>query len=63
MSSEEPDNLDDLLEAWEVQEANLDVNDLQAVTASTAAPQLNVSIADWKKQFDKALKGAMRQLV
>ena len=54
---EEPDNLDDLLEAWEVQEATLEANDLQAVTASTAAPQLNVSIADWKKQFDKALEG------
>lgn len=54
---EEPDDLDDLLEAWEVQEATLEAGDLQPVTTSTAAPQLNVSIADWKKQFDKALEG------
>lgn len=53
---EEPESLDDLIEAWEVQEANLEVSDLQAVTASTTAPQLAVSVADWKRQFDKALE-------
>ena len=56
LGGEEPESLDDLIEAWEVQEANLEVSDLQAVTTSTAAPQLAVSVADWKRQFDKALE-------
>jgi len=56
LGSEEPDSLDDLLEAWEVQEAELDAKDLQAVTISTDAPQLAVSVAEWQKQLAKAME-------
>lgn len=53
---EEPDSLDELIEAWEVQEAELDAKDLQAVTVSTDAPQLAVTVAEWQKQLAKAME-------
>lgn len=49
------DNLDDLIEAWEVQDAAFDSKDLQAVTTSTDAPQLAVSVADWETQRNLAM--------
>ena len=48
-------NLDDLLEAWEVQDAAFEAKDLQAVTTSIDAPQLAVSIADWETQRNLAM--------
>ena len=51
----EIDNLDDLVEAWEVQDAEFEAKDLQAVTTSTDAPQLAVSVADWETQRSKAM--------
>lgn len=50
----EIDNLDDLVEAWEVQDAAFDAKDLQAVTTSTDT-QLTVSVADWEKQRNLAM--------
>jgi len=52
----ELDDLDDLLEAWEVQDAAFEAKDLQAVSVSTDAPQLAVSVADWEKQRAKAME-------
>ena len=49
------EDLDELLEAWEVQDAEFEAKDLEAVTTSTDAPQLTVSVADWKKQRDLAM--------
>lgn len=49
------EDLDDLVEAWEVQDAEFDAKDLQAVTTSTDAPQLAVSVADWQTQRDLAM--------
>ena len=51
----EIDNLDDLVEAWEVQDAEFDAKDLQAITTSTDAPQLAVSVANWETQRNKAM--------
>ena len=52
----ELDDLDELIEAWEVQDAAFDAKDLQAVSVSTDAPQLAVSVADWEKQRAKAME-------
>jgi hypothetical protein len=52
----EVDDLDDLLEAWEVQDAAFEAKDLQAVAVSTDAPQLAVSVADWQTQRSKAME-------
>lgn len=49
------DDLDELIEAWEVQDAAFDAKDLQAVEVSTDAPQLTVSVADWEKQRNLAM--------
>lgn len=51
----EVDELDDLMEAWEVQDAAFDAKDLQAVSVSTDAPQLAVSVADWEKARSLAM--------
>lgn len=52
----EIDNLDDLMEAWEVQDAEFTADNLEAVTTSTDAPQLAVSVADWQTQRNKAME-------
>ncbi len=50
------EDLEELIEAWEVQDAEFDAKDLQAVTTTTAdAPQLAVSVADWSKARDLAM--------
>jgi len=51
----EIDNLDDLVEAWEVQDAEFEAKDLEEVKISIDAPQLAVSVADWQTQRDKAM--------
>ena len=56
LGGEEPESLDDLIDAWEVQEASLDAKDLQAVTVSTDAPQLAVSVGEWQKQLARAME-------
>ncbi len=43
------EDLDELIEAWEVQDAAFEAKDLTAVAVSTDAPQLAVSVADWEK--------------
>jgi pSer/pThr/pTyr-binding forkhead associated (FHA) protein len=52
----EIEDLDELIEAWEVQDAAFEAKDLQAVSVSIDAPQLTVSIADWEKQRAKAME-------
>ena len=52
---EELKTLDDIVEAWEVQDAEFDAKDLEAVTTSTDAPQLAVSVADWETQRNLAM--------
>lgn len=54
--SKEDLEIDELIEAWEVQDAEFDAKDLQAVTTSTDAPQLAVSVADWQTQRNKAME-------
>jgi len=49
-------NLDDLIASWEVQDADFDAKDLEAVAVSTDAPQLAVPVADWEKQRNKAME-------
>ncbi len=55
LGGEKPETLDDIVEAWEVQDAAFDAKDLQAVTASTDAPQLAVSVADWETERNLAM--------
>ena len=55
LGTEDIDSLDDLMAAWEVQDAEFEAKDLQAVTTSTDAPQLTVSVADWETQRNKAM--------
>ncbi len=50
------EDLDELLEAWEVQDAEFEAKDLVEVKVSTDAPQLAVSVADWEKQRAKAME-------
>ena len=50
------DNLDDLIASWEVQDADFDAKDLEAVAVSTDAPQLAVPVADWEKQRSRAME-------
>jgi hypothetical protein len=52
----EIEDLDELIEAWEVQDAAFEAKDLQAVSVSIDAPQLTVSVADWEKQRAKAME-------
>ena len=49
------EDLDELVEAWEVQDAEFEAKDLQAVSVSTDAPQLAVPIADWEKARSLAM--------
>ena len=49
------DNLDDLIEAWEVQDAAFEAKDLVEIKTSTDAPQLAVSVADWQTARDLAM--------
>ena len=55
LGNEDIDSLDDLMAAWEVQDAEFDAKDLVAVETSTDAPQLTVSVADWETQRNKAM--------
>ncbi len=48
-------SVDDVLEAWEVQDAEFEAKDLEAVKVSTDAPQLAVSVADWETQRNLAM--------
>ena len=58
LGGEEPDNLDDLIEAWEAKEAELDVKTVEAVTSTTTASpnalKLDVTIDYIKQQIAKA---------
>lgn len=49
------EDLDELAEAWEVQDAAFKAEDLEEVKVSTDAPQLTVTVADWQKQRDLAM--------
>ena len=49
------ESLDDLVEAWEVQDAEFEAKDLVEVKVSTDAPQLTVSVADWETQRNLAM--------
>jgi hypothetical protein len=46
----ELDDLEELIEAWEVQDAAFEAKDLQAVSVSTDAPQLSVPLPIGKKR-------------
>lgn len=56
LGNEDLESLDDLIEAWEVQDAEFDAKDLQEVKISTNEPQLAVSVADWQTQRNKAME-------
>lgn len=55
LGAEELETLDDLLTAWEVQDAEFEAKDLEAVETSTDVPQLAVSVADWETQRNLAM--------
>ncbi len=55
LGGETPDSIEDLMDAWEVQDAEFTADNLQAVTTSTDAPQLAVSVADWETQRNLAM--------
>ena len=55
LGGEEPETLDDLMDAWEVQDAEFTAENLKPVETSTDAPQLSVSIADWETQRNLAM--------
>ncbi|MCY7374831.1 MAG: DUF5715 family protein [Pyrinomonadaceae bacterium] len=50
-----PDTLDDLVEAWEVQDAEFEAKDLVEIKTSTDAPQLTVSVANWEEARNLAM--------
>ena len=50
-----PESLDDLMEAWEVQDAEFTADNITEVKTSTDAPQLAVSVADWETQRNLAM--------
>ncbi len=52
----ELDDLDELIEAWEVQDAAFEAKDLEEVKVSTDAPQLAVTVAFWEKQRARAME-------
>jgi pSer/pThr/pTyr-binding forkhead associated (FHA) protein len=52
----EPQDLEELFAAWEVQENPLEATDVEAVSTSAEAPDLVVTVADWEKQRAKALE-------
>ncbi len=58
LGTEEPETLDDLLEAWEAKEAELDIQTVEAVTSSTSTltdvPKLIVTLDFIKQQIAKA---------
>ncbi|MET0752936.1 MAG: DUF5715 family protein [Pyrinomonadaceae bacterium] len=60
LGGEDPDDVDDLIASWEVEEDPLKAEDLKEIasvstTNATKPSDLNVSIDFWKKQLDKAL--------
>ncbi|MEP7037806.1 MAG: DUF5715 family protein [Acidobacteriota bacterium] len=55
LGGEPPESLDDLMEAWEVQDAEFTAENLTEVKTSTDAPQLAVSVADWETQRNLAM--------
>ena len=50
LGGEEPESLDDVVQAWEVQDAEFTATDLKSeeVTTSTGAPELAVPVAEWE---------------
>jgi pSer/pThr/pTyr-binding forkhead associated (FHA) protein len=58
LGGEDPDDLDDLIASWEVEDAPLNIADIGEVTSkgkgSTAISELNVSPAVWAKQRELA---------
>ncbi|MDQ2747801.1 MAG: DUF5715 family protein [Acidobacteriota bacterium] len=46
---------DDIVQAWEVQDAEFEAKDLVEIKTSTDAPQLAVSVADWETQRNLAM--------
>jgi FHA domain/Family of unknown function (DUF5715) len=64
LGGEDPDDLDDLIASWEVEDAPLNLADVGEVTSkaagSTAPSDLNVSPAFWAKQRELALSGSGR---
>ena len=57
LGGEVPETLDDLMEAWEVQDAEFTAKDLEAETVktSTDAPELAVPVAEWQAERDLAM--------
>ncbi len=57
LGGEEPEGIDDLMQAWEVQDAEFTAADLKAeeVTTSTGAPELAVPVAEWEAARNLAM--------
>lgn len=60
LGGEDPDDVDDLIASWEVEEDPLKAEDLKEIssvstTEANKPSDLNVPIEFWKKQLDKAL--------
>lgn len=52
----DPQDLEELFDAWEVQEKPLEAKNVEAVATSAEAPDLVVTVADWEKQRAKAME-------
>jgi FHA domain/Family of unknown function (DUF5715) len=57
LGGQDPDDIDDLMASWEVEEKPLDAADVDEIktTASNGTSDLKVSVEYWQKQRDKAL--------
>ncbi len=55
LGGETPDSIEDLMDAWEVQDAEFTADNITEVKTSTDAPQLAVSVADWETQRKLAM--------
>lgn len=60
LGGEDPEDLDDLIASWEVEEKELRAEDLSEITGVSAdSSELNVSIAFWQRQRQLALAPRM----
>ena len=60
LGGQDPDDIDDLISSWEVEEKPLDASDIEEIKTTTekGTSDLKVSVEFWQQQRDKALNHA-----
>lgn len=60
LGGQDPDDIDDLISSWEVEEKPLNASDIEEIKTTTekGTSDLKVSVAFWQQQRDKALNHA-----